>query len=995
MRSFNVLSRELNPLGTYFLEASAGTGKTFAIEHVVTRLILSGKMTIDQILVVTFTRAATQELKERIRANLENVLNTDFDYVKALLETPKREYRERLEEALASFDSAQIFTIHGFCYRMLSEFAFFANVHVSDPDGNDYKKQLKQTILDFFRTELKPESYHPLQIARVLKKCGNDIDKVCEKITRVMEKEVEPIAQALSAFPGIKQELFLEDFMQLSPCYKKMTHPDFPQQAAQLGKILATGRGDLEALLKDDEFFIEQMHEDNLKVRAKFPERLHYPGIFEKLGQEISSIRNPMHTLQRIAKDCKSKWEEILKTKEHVSHDLILRKMQECLEQPHFCKAVQNKYKAAIVDEFQDTDPIQWDIFKRLFLNRMEAFYLVGDPKQSIYSFRNADIKTYLKAAEEVGKEQLSYLDTNFRSDPSLVTALNALFADYLPVKVKPGHTDRPFADEKGHIHFFLAEGDMGRGKKWPTIDLEQRFLFPFIAQEIHNLQIPLNEICILVKDRYHATRLCAYLKQCHIPTVLKRTGSLLDSPVIVRMKELLEAVIEPDDWGKIKKVLSGPLVGYNHLELKDKYEEAKAAFRKFKEIFDAKGFPFFLACFLQKKWVQGDFPHFKQLAELLVDQQLSADGLLHYLEELEKADPDDELLQIRSVDDEKSVTLMTTHMSKGLEFGVVFALGVCYRHYSEEQQDEDLDDEKLRQLYVALTRAKHRLYIPLLFPFGNLSPLELFWKGKDPIEILNSLKNTVSLTYNNALATDTYPQPKELSQPPASKQESFSPPHFQIELLQSFSSLAQKTEAGEFKTPPVDILPIGSETGHILHLILEKLFSSKDFKIENIHHELKNTHLANWEQQVITLINETLDLPILENCTLRSLDPRKMQAEMEFVFPINDQLFKGFIDLVFEHEGKYYFLDWKSNWLENYSDLESEMKRCDYFLQASIYTAALERYVKLFDTRPFSESFGGALYLFLRGKSLYSFRPIPYSPLLSQGEDHHDINIK
>ena len=150
------------------------------------------------------------------------------------------------------------------------------------------------------------------------------------------------------------------------------------------------------------------------------------------------------------------------------------------------------------------------------------------------------------------------------------------------------------------------------------------------------------------------------------------------------------------------------------------------------------------------------------------------------------------------------------------------------------------------------------------------------------------------------------------------------------------------------------------------------------------ITHELENTPLTGWGEVLFEMLKATLALPLApHNFCLQDIFPEKILPEMEFLFPTEDHnLLKGFADLIFEWEGKYYLLDWKSNWLGETSDaytqenLEKAMQEHDYFLQGAIYAAALERYVKLFDNRPFSTLFGGAFYLFLRAPALFFFRP-------------------
>jgi len=181
--------------------------------------------------------------------------------------------------------------------------------------------------------------------------------------------------------------------------------------------------------------------------------------------------------------------------------------------------------------------------------------------------------------------------------------------------------------------------------------------------------------------------------------------------------------------------------------------------------------------------------------------------------------------------------------------------------------------------------------------------------------------------------------------------------------------------------------LPLGIETGHILHRILETVFTSGNqpsFR-KMIHEQIEQTHLEEWEDVLVEMVEKALNIPLLstrENISLNQVSPEEMQAEMEFVFSDGASLLKGFIDLVFRANGKYYLLDWKSNWIGNTDEdytlenIEKEMHQHGYFLQASIYTEALKRYVKLFDNRPFEECFGGAIYLFLRSSFAYHFIP-------------------
>jgi len=193
MNSFNVLDRNVQVHRNYLLEASAGTGKTFSIQNIVVRLLIEesqkqiNPFSLEEILVVTFTKAATRDLRLRIRSNIEKALGLlnkwecgqnqeDIpDYLLAILEQKKEvinRAKKRLQYALYTFDSAQIFTIHSFCARMMKNYALECDIGIhSDISENSFSgTEIIQIVRDFFRTEIRKENYSPAQIGIFLKK---------------------------------------------------------------------------------------------------------------------------------------------------------------------------------------------------------------------------------------------------------------------------------------------------------------------------------------------------------------------------------------------------------------------------------------------------------------------------------------------------------------------------------------------------------------------------------------------------------------------------------------------------------------------------------------------------------------------------------------------------------------------------------------------------------------------------------------------------------
>ncbi|MBI2810822.1 MAG: UvrD-helicase domain-containing protein, partial [Candidatus Melainabacteria bacterium] len=758
-----------------------------------------------------------------------------------------------------------------------------------------------------------------------------------------------------------------------------------------------------------------------------------------KLLPLIDSAKDPSKIFLRVARDLKEKRDALLESQEKFSPDDLLLKVEKALALPEFVERVQKKYRAAIIDEFQDTDPVQWNIFQKLFLSHNTAVTLVGDPKQSIYGFRNADVYTYLQAADAMGEKAKKHLDTNYRSTPALVSALNHLFshADWMrlpgrgALAVLPVQAGKQAApDAAAPITFFVAEGEKSSERM-------QKKVLPFLASEISILHetIPYHEIAILVKDRFQGANVVDYLKDCGIPASFKRGASITDSIAYAAFKEVLVAVCFPYDMGKIKTALGSPLFGWTDEELRNESDAlltAKAQMQSLHDVLMEKGMgPFFnelLHLVLENLLSNGGLSLYldlRKISELLIEEEvqrgLKGEAFLLFLSELAAdAHLDESRLKTPSQEEKGSVTVMTMHMSKGLEFEAVFALGVASRHKISEQivvkkegtsvimpldpddpacqaAIEEIEAEKLRQLYVALTRAKSRLYIPLiieepkLLKPGEASPIELFFSalggdaqgifGKDPqLFRFCQLEEVLELPKVASIAAVELPHVELLHLPRWEDQ------------LFSFTMLAKKEHSTESLTLPTDTspsphtLPHGSETGHILHLLFEKIFkrglnrSLDPEAIEKIIEEhVAFSSLESFKPILLPWVVDLLKKPIA-GFSLADVD--KFQQEMEFFFPVKGGMMKGFADLFFEQGGKYYLLDWKSNYLgptdADYTEekIVAVMRQNDYFLQASIYAEALKRFVKLFDNRPFSECFGGAVYYFVRGKAPYHFIP-------------------
>lgn len=1039
MNRFSVLDRNQKINQNCFLQASAGTGKTFSIEHLVVRLLLKGKP-LEKILVVTFTRAATKDLKERIRSNIENAIvflkNLSKNAPDYLLEVMENGGEQNaiscLKRALRNYDQAQIFTIHSFCARMLRIHILESSLSLNSddpPTDCQYELQLQRIIKDFFRTGLKDHLFTREQLRIAFKQ------DVASKLIKILVQKIEikppkPLSLYLEEFYRLmanlkwKEKQILDTFNDLLPQYKKYTHDltDKVKQFAALFNKEHWNEDDLDLLLEDGIALLDALDPSNLK--AKFKENYGHFTLLKDQLNELSALideaRNPEKIIELMAFHCQKLALRAFEEEEYLSSNDLLIKMKQALNQHRFIQSIRNLYEAAVIDEFQDTDPIQWEIFDRLFVSdpTWGTVFLVGDPKQSIYGFRQADIYTYKKAETCFTIAQQAYLDTNFRSEPALVDALNLLFSqapifslpktdENIPyIKVKAASKQAfNFDDDRKSIHFFASQSD-------------ENFL-PFVIQEIQNLKnLSYNRIAILVRDTHQCIETVQTLRGHNIPVVAQKPSTLVGTPAFKSFQDLLIAI---QNKNHLSVVLGGPIFNWNHRKLLDSenFEQKKMLLEKWQnlcDLYEQNQLSGYIQGLLSSQWNDSktlleeilgrdngeDFLNdFFQIYEYLLQYEMQESAtcqmLLNHLDKL--TTNQDGQLQKRLYTDLDGVQVLTMHSSKGLEFDIVFALGVarrtpppsnfilsdsCQKYYpsnSKEYIDQckEVDAEKMRQLYVAMTRAKLRLYLPFVIDAeqplpGTASPMELFathfdsflefiTNAKDHISV-SKLEEKTSIQLKITKKTETnLAQPKLTVEVPKT--------YFSFNSFTTLSS-GQHTNVGApqdfsnpIKTPQT--LPAGKETGILLHKILEKIDLSK---VDNIHEMIQpfiqNTPYSEWHETITTMIYNALTSKIGNT---RICDISCCYREIEFLYPDKNQYLKGVIDLIFSHEGKYYLVDWKSNWLESYEpeNLKKCMQENQYDLQAKIYMEAMKRYLALVDKKPFDEIFGGIYFIFLR----------------------------
>ncbi|MCI5051644.1 MAG: UvrD-helicase domain-containing protein [Simkaniaceae bacterium] len=940
-----------------FLEASAGTGKTFAIEHLVAKLLKDG-MQLEEILVVTFTRAATRDLRNRIRQNLRE---------KSLI-----------------MGNAEIYTIHGFCHRMLSEFAFEAGVsyEISDPDDESAIHAFMQKMRHLLHNSTSEIS--PSQLHLLLKSHRKNMPFLMRRLLSLVESKghlpkTTPFSELAEKFKGHSCDFELFAPMLKGACnINGEIHEKWLRNVEQMH--------DLDAFIATGETILSLEPKRNAGEELKPFLRLKSELL--PIVEEAMDTKRILITLAHAMQNQLLEWQ---KKNQQLTPDGLLFQMETSLENSDFIDKVSRRYRAVIIDEFQDTDPVQWKIFETLFRGKIEFFCVVGDPKQSIYSFRGADVSTYYAAKEAF--ENHAVLETNYRSDPALIHALNHYFLtednplDYL--SVKPGaEGEKYLEDGKGRLHFFSAEGSPAPNGKFPSNKMEEEAFFPYIAREIAKNKafgIPYKEQVVLVKDRYQAERLEEFLD---IPTVSNARNSLADTSAFRFLRALLAALLSPRDLSKVKALLGHPFMGATLSELHGTIEDYQEIITQLKErSIDAVVTNAFLAKLLGGGNIQ-EYSDLMQLLDLV--SNMGIEEAANYLDDVQIEDPElhPEVRQLPTVDDD-ALQIMTTFMSKGLEFDVVYALGTASRQkimqdllklpdssefiFNDPKERQfntavrEIEDEKLRQLYVALTRAKKRVYVACAIdvkekpiPAGSAAPVELFGK---PIS-------------TEKIESNEFPEPPPLQTPELIAPE---PLHVSLPITStaSFSSLAPP-HISKRVIQPEGALPAGAAIGTLFHSIFEKviekgIYQNSRLLEQYIRYRTHTSQFAKWEDQITSLILRTFDLDI-SGFTLREVCPSRMIQEMEFLYEkAPGEQIKGFIDLVFEHNGKSYIFDWKSNLLSGYdkATMKEAMEDNHYFLQAQIYTEALKKHMHL--TSPIEQIFAGVYYVFLREPAIYA----------------------
>ena len=1205
------MSQALNPLtlplqGSQLIEASAGTGKTWTIAALYVRLVLGhgaagqglGRPLIPgEILVMTFTKAATRELSDRIRSRLVEsaawfrgeATGAPGTFLATLLEAyPQGPLRQeaawRLAMAAEAMDDAAVYTIDAWCQRMLREHAFDSGCLFDEELQASEAALLAEAVRDYWRQQVYPLDSAGLELALSQWK---DLPALLKDMKALVGKPLPADAalgtladsrgrgdrlraEALAALKCGWSARADEMLAWLQAIWGQPDHParaGLPTQAngTRWIQALKGWANDPTALMPEVKTGAERL--THKAVLQAFPVGLaaNIPSCFaafEALMQELKSLPNPGTALRlHAAAHVAERMQQVKRQAGTFGFADMLNRLDAALDESvqgakaqRLRQRILDQYPVALIDEFQDTSPVQLRIFDRLYRiddnDASRALLLIGDPKQAIYGFRGADIYSYLGARESTrGRHHV--LGTNHRSTKSLVAAMNFLFK---AAEDRPGEGAFLFRKEtaagsESDLSFFEVDAK-GRAERFVTTGGEVRAVTLVVDPDLRNAadsrevfsalcaerivtllndpkagfakegrpfrRLQPADMAVLVRSGIEAEAVRRALRRRGLASVyLSDKDTVFETEEAADLLRLLRAVAMPRDARLARAALATSLLGLTleelvvlassderfdrhcetlqQLNLAWKHQGVLAMIRRALHAFDLPARLLAPSASVSGGAGERRLTNVLHMAELLQAASAQVDGdqaLLRWLaQQIEDGDAGvaggDELV-LRLESDADLVKVITVHKSKGLEYPLVFLpFPASFREVGDDKNavlllpgfggrpelvlspttaqvavaEKERQREYLRLLYVALTRARHTLWVGVAglqvgrskdytwhrsalgyllsgpiaqSPAQRIQDVEALRKGCPHVSV-----EMVPVTEGLPLPDVTPAEPREdlhaLTSPPA-----YNAQFDRNWAISSYSALVRdaawgaagsgqvparvvrEDEPPEAQTAPaVQRLPAhqpwhrfprGAFAGNFLHDMLEWLAPER-FALDGssaLQQSLvrrcerqgwghRSDDVVAWLRQVCTTPMPVLGVPL---AGLASTTP-----ELEFWFPSDGMqagqvdllcrehllpdrprpelperslkgMLMGFADLVFEHDGRYWVLDYKSNALgsqdADYTDQAMELSMLEhrYDVQAALYMLALHRLLKarLGPTYRPAQHLGGAIYLFLRG---------------------------
>jgi exodeoxyribonuclease V beta subunit len=1123
------LVARLSPTSHAVIEASAGTGKTYTLEHLILRELVAGTP-LDRLLVVTFTEKATEELRTRVRERVEEVLEREHVPPPPGATVLDASARARLVAARDGFERASISTIHGFCQRVLQEHAF--------EGGRLFREELRDRMAmaaEALHQTLTVEAARDEAVRPWLERAlaaGISLESLERLLTQVVSLPPErltptvdlvalerawralPVKAAQAELGGRDNETTLPACLQVLASETLGDLLAGHKQVSDAAKLKRKGRGPATVALLD-----------------ALPDLLQWLVPLETLVVTLLLPPFRRALAAHKARDGLMDYDDMLQN--------LAAALADPTRGPPLCAELRARYPVGLIDEFQDTDETQWSIFRRIFVDgRRERLTVIGDPKQAIYGFRGADVETYRRAVDELCREgaQRASLDVCYRASAALVSGYSALMArDVLEegppplVRAAPG---APVLEDS----LFPAPLVLVALEQTSAPTRREAYA-GWIAREIQRLVrevrlggvgLRASDVFILTSSETEGRQVGQVLREHAVRVAYYKQDGLLQTPEAYALRDVLAAAASPNERSATLRACLTPLFdlpldvlpdlvpGRAHpalerIALWGELAERRQYARLLSAIFDDSGV-------LRRAAFAGGnaraVTNYLHLAELILDHVAEEPpALVDVVAWLDRCIVGDEAPRgqegnVQRLEGEAdAVQIMTIHKAKGLEAKVVFLFGGTHRSSSlpppfpyrrDGQRWQELRPlrlvreaapgvyeavsaeerrESARLAYVAMTRAKGRVYVPAPLDahkatgrLGQIMRRARLWTEavdrdeasslapRGPVPEARGVAGDVALLGTppgvadeaEALTPSGRPRrsrtPSRAEAPPPPRPEdvmdarahacvvrvplepeapplrplvlrlggTWVPPaellheldaspfrqllrqHKSIEVT-SYSRL--KSEAATALDPEQELLlgeavdvpvveplpgelPPGPETGVFLHQLLERVpLGSLDVPLEQwrarddvralvdaalVEHRVPADFRADAER----LVYAGLTAPLPLEPELRGLSQAtRVVREMEFLFPWSPDFVKGYLDVVVEHAGLTWVVDWKSDRLPSYDAAALGQQVGErYRLQVQLYALALSRILDVQDEASHQARFGGVAYVFLRG---------------------------
>jgi len=746
--------------GIKLIEASAGTGKTYTIANLFLRHIFAGRSPAE-ILVVTFTNAATEELRGRIRARIYEALQLlsqpgrcDDEFLSLLLaqwqgldSDAQLQQCKQLQLALRSMDEAAIFTIHGFCQRALSDHALSSGQAFDATLLEDDQPLWDEALKDWWRTHsytLGSADWYLFQ------SCLFDLPKFLQTqrslrtghqptLLPAVDDQLSALYEDWTGLEDALQDLADEWEMQKAGVFETLNS----SPALKRRKELPYHRDNLNEFFKqcDDYFESDQrlvipgtlfyLGRDTLIAESTDTKRGTDPkletGFFvsaQQLFDRITQIKNRFRVRAQVDANrfARQRVRAIKQESRSIAYQDQLSLLLEALQAtdaPALAEKLRDRYPVAMIDEFQDTDAIQYGIFRRLyFAEEAISLTMIGDPKQAIYSFRGGDIFTYIKARQEPGVDHYSLL-TNWRSEPGLVNAVNSIFShrssafiyeDSINFAEARAAAEKPatplLVDESAVTPLTIWQIPQNHEQKNQSSEMAYALINEAIADEIaylieggsqNNIKIgarPLRsgDIAILVRTAREGNNLRAILVRKGVRAITIGRDRVFDSDEANGLYALLLTINHCTDRKLLRAGLASQLLNLDYRQIAEicddesSWQDWSEKIHRLHLLWLRRGFITMFQELLElleigeriaeSSYAERRLTNLLHLAELAQQQSRVSPGfdalLAWYRIQIGAQTGDESELRLES--DEDLVKIVTVHKSKGLEYPIVFA---------------------------------------------------------------------------------------------------------------------------------------------------------------------------------------------------------------------------------------------------------------------------------------------------------------------------------